>query len=90
MSVAAIADASTVGLWYGRACSIVRKRICLVRWAAAANSAVGFDEMENFGKKKCSTAAYTSKPSRSPFSICSSTSPYSCSGLFPGCSCISE
>ena len=43
--------ASTVGLWYGRACSIVRKRMRFVRCAAAAKSAVGFDDTENFGKK---------------------------------------
>ena len=60
MSVTAIADASTIGLWYGSACSIVRNRICFVRCAAAANSAVGLAEIENFGKKKCSIAAYTS------------------------------
>ena len=41
--------ANTVGLWNGRACSIVRKRMALVRCAAAANSAVGFVEIENFG-----------------------------------------
>jgi len=57
MSVVAIAEASTSGLWYGRACSIVRKRICFVRWAAAAKSAVGLAEIENFGKKKCSITA---------------------------------
>jgi hypothetical protein len=57
MSVAAITDARTVGLWYGSAWSIVRKRIRCVRCAAAAKSAVGFVEMENFGKKKCSTEA---------------------------------
>ncbi len=57
MSVAAIAEASTVGLWYGSACSMVRKRIRCVRCAAAAKSAVGFVEIENFGKKKCSTDA---------------------------------
>jgi hypothetical protein len=89
MSVTAIADASTGGLWYGRACSIVRKRICLVRWAAAAKSAVGFAEIENFGKKKCSMTAYTSYPRRSAFSICSRTSPNICSGVFPGWSSIS-
>ena len=48
---------STVGLWDGSACSIGRKRISLVRCAAAAKSAVGFAEIENFGKKKCSIAA---------------------------------
>ena len=43
--------ASTIGLWYGSACSIVRKRMLVVRCAAAAKSAVGFGEIENFGKK---------------------------------------
>ena len=57
MSVAAIAEASTSGLWYGRACSIVRNVIARVLCAAAANSAVGLVEIENFGKKKCSIAA---------------------------------
>ena len=57
MSVTAITDASTIGLWYGRAWSIVRKRMFFVRCAAAANSAVGCAEMENFGKKKCSIDA---------------------------------
>ena len=47
----AIADARIVGLWYGSACSIVRKLIAFVRCAAAAKSAVGFAEIENFGKK---------------------------------------
>jgi len=71
-------------LWYGRTCSIVRKLIFDVRCAAAAKSAVGLAEIENLGKKKCSMTAYTSYPSRSAFSICSSTSPYICSGVFPG------
>ena len=57
MSVTAIADASTIGLWYGNAWSIVRKWICFVRCAAAAKSAVGCAETENFGKKKCSIDA---------------------------------
>ena len=57
MSVAWMTPASTVGLWYGNACSIVRKRRFFVRWAAAAKSAVGLVETENFGKKKCSIAA---------------------------------
>jgi hypothetical protein len=51
MSVALITLASTVGLWYGSTCSIVRKRMSFVRCAAAAKSAVGFVETENFGKK---------------------------------------
>ena len=49
--------ASTAGLWYGSACSIVRKRMFFVRCAAAAKSAVGLAEIENFGKKKCSITA---------------------------------
>ena len=53
----AISEASTTGLWYGRACSIVRKLIRRVRWAAAAKSAVGCADTENLGKKKCSTDA---------------------------------
>ena len=57
MSVTAIAEASTIGLWYGSAWSIVRKRMFRVRCAAAAKSAVGFAEIENFGKKKCSIDA---------------------------------
>ena len=57
MSVTAIAEASTIGLWYGSAWSIVRKWICFVRCAAAAKSAVGCAETENFGKKKCSIDA---------------------------------
>jgi hypothetical protein len=57
MSVTAISEASTIGLWYGRACSIVRKLMRRVRWAAAANSAVGCADTENFGKKKCSIDA---------------------------------
>ena len=57
MSVAAIAEASTSGLWYGRACSMVRNVMFRVRWAAAENRAVGLLEIENFGKKKCSIAA---------------------------------
>ena len=57
MSVTAIAEASTIGLWYGSAWSIVRKWMFRVRCAAAANSAVGLAEMENFGKKKCSIDA---------------------------------
>ena len=52
MSMTAIADASTGGFQYGSACSMVRKRICFVRCAAAANSDMGLAEMENFGKKK--------------------------------------
>jgi hypothetical protein len=35
----------------------VRKWICFVRCAAAAKSAVGCAETENFGKKKCSIDA---------------------------------
>ena len=53
----AIAEASTIGLWYGSTWSIVRKRMFLVRCAAAAKSAVGCAEIENFGKKKCSIDA---------------------------------
>ena len=49
MSVAAITLASTIGLWYGSAWSIVRKLMVRVRCAAAAKSAVGFVETENFG-----------------------------------------
>ena len=57
MSVTAISEASTIGLWYGSAWSIVRKLIVRVRCAAAAKSAVGCAETENFGKKKCSIDA---------------------------------
>jgi hypothetical protein len=58
MSVAWMTPARIVGLWYGSACSIVRKRMSFVRCAAAAKSAVGFVDTENFGKKKCSITAY--------------------------------
>jgi hypothetical protein len=57
MAAALIALASTSGLWYGSACSIVLNRRLDVFCAAAANSAVGFVETENFGKKKCSITA---------------------------------
>jgi hypothetical protein len=36
---------------------MVRNRMFRVRCAAAAKSAVGCEEIENFGKKKCSTDA---------------------------------
>ena len=49
--------AAAIGLWYGRTWSMVRKRIFRVLCAAAAKSAVGFAEIENFGKKKCSIDA---------------------------------
>ena len=52
--------ARTSGLWYGRTWSIVRKLIRRVRAAAIPNSPNGFAEAENFGKKKCSIAAYAS------------------------------
>ena len=74
MSADAIRDASTSGLWYGSTWTSVRKLIRFVRCAAAAKRAIGSGDTENFGKKKCSIAAYASKPSRSAFSICSSTS----------------
>ena len=35
----------------------MRKLIRFVRCAAAAKNAVGFAEIENFGKKKCSMIA---------------------------------
>jgi hypothetical protein len=44
-------------LWYGIECSSVRKLICFVFCAAAANSASGLAEIENLGKKKCSITA---------------------------------
>ena len=74
MSAATIREASTIGLWYGSTWTSVRKLIRLVRCAAAVKSAIGSGEAENFGKKKCSIAEYVSNPSRSAFSICSSTS----------------
>ena len=52
----------------------MRKLIRFVRCAAAVKSAIGSGEAENFGKKKCSIAEYVSNPTRSAFSICSSTS----------------
>ena len=60
MSATAISDARTTGLWYGIECRSVRKLILFVRWAAAAKSASGLAEIENFGKKKCSITAYAS------------------------------
>ena len=45
------------GLWYGSEWSSVRKLIRFVRCAAAAKSASGLAEIENFGKKKCSITA---------------------------------
>ena len=74
MSAKAIREASTIGLWYGSTCTSVRKLIRDVRCAAAEKSAIGSGDAENFGKKKCSIAEYVSKPRRSAFSICSSTS----------------
>jgi len=52
--------ARTSGLWYGRMWSIVRKLILRVRVAAIPNSPKTLAEAENFGKKRCSTAAYVS------------------------------
>ena len=48
----AIAEASTTGLWYGRACSIVRKLILRVRCAAAAKSAVGCRRDRELGEEE--------------------------------------
>ena len=45
------------GLWYGRTWPSVRNLIRLVRAAHRPQSAKGFAETENFGKKKCSMAA---------------------------------
>ncbi len=56
MSAKAIREASTIGLWYGSTWTRVRKLIRFVRCAAAANSAIGSGDDENFGKKKCSIA----------------------------------
>jgi hypothetical protein len=46
----------------------------LVRSAAMPNSAHGLAEIENWGKNQCSITVYTSNPTRSAWTICSSTS----------------
>ena len=49
-------------MWYGSTWTSVRKLIRFVRCAAAVKSAIGSGDAENFGKKKCSIAAYVSNP----------------------------
>jgi len=49
-----------VGLWYGRTWPSVRNLMFFVRAAHSPQSANGFAEIENFGKKKCSMMLYAS------------------------------
>ena len=56
----AICEARIVGLWYGRTWPSVRNLMFFVRAAHSPQSANGFAEIENFGKKKCSMMPYAS------------------------------